>query len=186
MINFAPFLFYFHVAVALAIIKFHFVPPEFSHGLFPLLAAAELLPHSHLLDGLPAALLAICPSRRCRDRRQIITALHCPAQLNESACQLTYPTLVRFHTAGAESHGPPVGEQRLQIFFEEGLVVETAVPALPPVGTGEGDVLPGIRLGHLVTLVLHILNKTLPINGVLQGLIDGLDQIQRSIRRRSG
>ena len=56
--------------------------------------------------------------------------------------------------------------------------METAVPALPPVGAGEGDVLPGIRPGHLVTFVLHILNKTLPINGVLQRLVDGLNQIQ--------
>ena len=78
MINFAPFLFYFHVTATLAIIKFHLylLPPKFLQGLFTLLAAAELLPHRHLLYDLSTALSAVRPGGRRRERRQVINALH--------------------------------------------------------------------------------------------------------------
>ena len=56
--------------------------------------------------------------------------------------------------------------------------METAVPALAPVRTGERDVLPFVRPTHLVALQLHVLDEALAVDGVLQCLVDGLDQIQ--------
>ena len=56
--------------------------------------------------------------------------------------------------------------------------METAVPALAPVGAGEGDVLPAIRPGNLVTFHLHVFDEALAAGGILQRLVDGLDEIQ--------
>ena len=56
--------------------------------------------------------------------------------------------------------------------------MEAAVPALASIGTGEGDVLPGVRPGNLVTLHLHVGDKVLAGDGILQRLVDGLNQIQ--------
>ena len=50
--------------------------------------------------------------------------------------------------------------------------------ALASVGAGEGDVLPVIAPADLVALVLHVLNKTLTVSGILQRFIDGLDKFQ--------
>lgn len=124
MTDFTPFLFYSDVTVALSVTKFHFLPPELLHSLRPLLTAAELLPHGHLLDGLPAALLAVRPDRRHRERRKVIAALYRPAQLNETTCYFTHPACARFYAARTKPHSLPVSEQRLQIFFEKGLVME--------------------------------------------------------------
>lgn len=57
-------------------------------------------------------------------------------------------------------------------------IVEAAVPAAPPVRTNEGDALPGVGPNDLIPFDLHILNKALPVNGVLQRLVDGLEQVQ--------
>ena len=43
-----------------------------------------------------------------------------------------------------------------------------SIKKLDAIGTGEGDVLPRVRPGDLVALVLHVLNETLPVNSVLQ------------------
>ena len=56
--------------------------------------------------------------------------------------------------------------------------METAVPAAPPVGTDEGDVLPGVGPNHLIPLHFHILSKAVPVDSVLQRFVDGLDQVQ--------
>ena len=56
--------------------------------------------------------------------------------------------------------------------------METAVPALEPIGTGERDVLPGVRPGNLVTFYLHVGDEIFTGDGVFQRLVDGLDQIQ--------
>lgn len=56
--------------------------------------------------------------------------------------------------------------------------METAVPTPAAIGTGEGDMLPGIRPGNLVSLAFHAFDKFIRGPGVLQYIIDGLDQIQ--------
>ena len=78
----------------------------------------------------------------------------------------------------------PTHSTEASIFFEESLIVKTAVTALASVRTGERDVLSGIRPGHLVALVLHILNKALPVSRVLQCFIDGLNEIQFQLSAR--
>lgn len=56
--------------------------------------------------------------------------------------------------------------------------METAVPTLSTVGTGERDVLPVVCPTHLVSFILHELDEALPVINILQRLIDGVDQIQ--------
>lgn len=56
--------------------------------------------------------------------------------------------------------------------------METAVSALPTIGTGEGDVLPVVCPGHLVSFVLHELDEALSVVNVFQCLVDRMYQIQ--------
>lgn len=72
----------------------------------------------------------------------------------------------------------PVDKQRLHIFFEECLIMETGITTPSPIGTGEGDVLPFLGPGNLVALALHAFDELIWIPGVLQHVVDGLDQIQ--------
>ena len=140
--------------------------------------AGQLLPHGQILQCLPAALFAGCPGGRCGEMRQVLAAFRLSAQPKETTGQITHPTLIRLHTAGLESHGLPIGGTVPPDFFEKGLIVQTAVPTLPPVGTGEGDVLSCVCPGLLISLVFHELNEALPVTDILQGLVDDLDQIQ--------
>lgn len=78
------------------------------------------------------------------------------------------------HPAPLSGGGLPVEEQHLQLFFEEGFIMEAAAPALAPVGAGEGDVLSVRRPAYLVALHLHVFDEALPAGGVFQCLVDGL------------
>ena len=142
------------------------------------LVTAEFLAYGQFFQRFPPALLAIGPGERCGERWHVDAPIYRPAQLNETISKLTHPACVRLRVARTKSHSLTVGEQSLQTFFEEGLIVETAVSALAPVGAGKGDVLPGICPSHLIALVLHDYNKTLSVIGVFQSFVDSLDQIQ--------
>ena len=139
--------------------------------------AAELLAHGQFLQRLPAALFAVRPDGW---RRELLVgvALQISHHPEPPRGQLSHPALVRLGSAGTKACGLPVGEQGFQVFFEERLVVKAAVPALAPVGTGEGDVLSGWRPAHFVAFHLHVFDKALPVIGILQRLVDGLDEIQ--------
>ena len=95
--------------------------------------AAELLTHGHFLDGLPAALLAVRPGGR-HGELPLVIALQVGRYLEPSSGQLTQPALVWLYRLGTEASGLPIEEQHLQIFFEEGFIVEAAVRHLRPLG----------------------------------------------------
>ena len=114
--------------------------------------AAEFLPHGQLLQRLPAALLAVGPDRRRGQRRLVRVPFQVPAQADQVRGQLAQPALVRFFRTRLEVGRLTVGEQRLQIFFQKGLVMETAVPAAASVRAEERDVLARVAPDHAVEL----------------------------------
>ena len=56
--------------------------------------------------------------------------------------------------------------------------MERAVSALASIGTGERDVVPVWRPAYLIALQFHILNETFSVVGILQSLVDSLNEIQ--------
>jgi len=54
--------------------------------------------------------------------------------------------------------------------------MELVIPAFHAVWTGVGDIFPGIAPLRLVTFILHVLNKALPIRTVQQVFLDGFDE----------
>lgn len=80
------------------------------HRLLPLLAAAQFLPHGQLFDGLPAALLAIRPGRRRRERWKVSTVLQQPTQMDQLIDQFPHPALVWLRRGRLETNNLPVGK----------------------------------------------------------------------------
>ena len=56
--------------------------------------------------------------------------------------------------------------------------MEAAVPTPAAIGTGVGDVLPVLSPDDLIAFALHALDELIWTPGVLQHVVDGLDQIQ--------
>lgn len=106
-----------------------------------MLITAELLTHSQLFQRFPAVLLAVCPGWRRGELPAGVTLQVC-RHPEPPGDQFTHPTLVRLRRGGTDACGLAVVEDRFQIFLEECFVVQTAVPAVASIGTGEGDVFP--------------------------------------------